>query len=535
MKGRNGYFQFYTKGNDTFIKLIPPVGEGRPPKIEEIVAFCVRHQIKSIKMVAVNEALKNLKDAPVDVHILDEAILPISESVDVKISSDRMSAICVFYPPSNEGRHTDKANVLDDIRRFGVKFGINEKVIDAFLADRHYCQECLIARGKPVVEGRDAVITYNFNTKPSYKPTENEDGSVDFHNLNIVSSVKKGDVLATLVPADFGENGSTVTGEKLLPRKVRNLHLLPGKNTKLSEDGLTLYADVNGHAILDLDGKVVVSDVLEIKGDIDTSTGDIKYEGSVVIAGNVKTGYRVEATGNIDIGGVVEGATVIAGGDVVLRRGIQGMNRANLRAGGNLMAKFIENARVVVEGNVESGSILNSEVIAKKEVCVRGRKGVLVGGSVRAGVIVEAQNVGSTMGSTTKISVGVDAETQDRIKNLRAEYKELQADEYRTKQLLDVMRAKLAQGNLPKEHILTLQKTTEHYEELTAKMDALDDEIYKLSEENKMDVINTRIRIRDRINPGVTIEIAGEYLNINDEYRYCQFVKKDGEIKRIPL
>ena len=210
---------------------------------------------------------------------------------------------------------------------------------------------------------------------------------------------------------------------------------------------------MSGHVVLDIDNKVVVSNVLQIDGDIDTSTGDITYDGNVIIKGNVNTGYRVDATGNIEIDGVVEGATIIAGGDIVLRRGIQGMNKGYLKAGGNLMTKFIENASVVVRGKIESGSILHSDVISKSEITVRGRKGLLVGGSVRANVLIEAQSIGSNMGSNTKVSVGIDAEVQDKIRKLTEELKGLQAEEYRTRQLLELLRAKQQQGTLTKEHI----------------------------------------------------------------------------------
>ncbi len=535
MDKRDAYFRFRTGPEGTYLKIFPPVGDGAPIKIEEIVSFCLRNHIKSYKMMAVNEAVKNMGSSPIEVLMMDEKIPPISETVEVKISGDRMSATCKFYPPSLGGHLTDRANVLDDIKRAGVVFGVDESVVDNFLKNREYCKEFVIATGRSVVEGTDAVLTYHFNTKPSYRPTEKEDGSVDFHSLNFVNNVHSGDVLVTLEPANFGQPGKDVMGGALLPKTVKNYKIQTGKNTKLSEDGLTLYAAVDGHVILDIDGKVVVSNVLEIKGDIDASTGDIVYDGSVVVRGNVKTGYKIEATGNIDIDGVVEGATVISGGDVALRRGIQGMNRAYLKAEGNLMAKFIENAKVIISGNIESGSIMNSQVISKNNIFVRGRKGVLVGGNVRAGLVIDAQNIGSGMGSTTKIAVGVDAETQDRMRVLYEERKALNAEEYRTRQLLEALQTRHKQGKLSKEHVASLPATVTKYSELKARIMQIDNELFELSGQGQTDAELTRIKVHDRIYPGVSIEIQGEFVNINDEYRYCQFVKKDAEIKRISL
>lgn len=531
MEDRNGYFQVIVKDNSTYLKLFPAKGAGRQVRIEDVLAYFLRNHIQGYKMLSVNDAIKNMQDTATEVFLFDRQELPISESVDVKISTDRMQATCVFFPQSSNGNATDKNNIIDDLNRAGVTFGIDVAVIDGFLKDREYCREFVIARGKELREGNDAVITYHFNTKPNLRPTENEDGTVDFHQLNFVSNVKAGDVLVTRVPADLGEHGTDVTGKDIAPRKVNDFRIQAGKNTVLEEDGKILRATVNGHAILDTGGKVSVSDVLEIKGDVDASTGDINYEGSVIVRGNVNTGYRIEATGNVDVDGVVEGATIIAGGNIALRRGVQGMNRAFLKCKGSLMTKFIENANVVVDGIIETGSILHSDVVSKKEIYVRGRKGLLVGGTVRAGVLIEAQSIGSYMGSNTKVAVGVDAETQDRLKNLAEELKKLQAEEYRVRQLLELLQAKQKQGTLAKEHLSALPKTIEHYTELKDRIQVIDDEIVENSVAIR-DVDNARIKVHDTIYPGVTLAIAGDFIVTKDEDKYCQFVRKNGEITR---
>ena len=535
MSNRNAYFQIGVKEHATYLRLFPAVGDGKALKIDEILAFFLRHHIQSHKMVEISEVLKKLKDSPIEMRILDEEVLPISESVSVKISEDRMTATGVFYPPSTHGKLTDKRDILDDLKRAGVNFGVDEAVIDDFLQNREYCKEFVLARGMKHRDGTDAVFTYYFNTKPSYQPMENEDGTVDFHKLNFVNNVQEGDVLVTLVPADLGDHGRDVTGRDLPPKKIADRRILAGKNTRLEDEGKTLVATMSGHVVLDIDNKVVVSNVLQIDGDIDTSTGDITYDGNVIIKGNVNTGYRVDATGNIEIDGVVEGATIIAGGDIVLRRGIQGMNKGYLKAGGNLMTKFIENASVVVRGKIESGSILHSDVISKSEITVRGRKGLLVGGSVRANVLIEAQSIGSNMGSNTKVSVGIDAEVQDKIRKLTEELKGLQAEEYRTRQLLELLRAKQQQGTLTKEHIAALPKTVQHYTELKERIETIDNEIMEDSLNIEDSIENARIVVRDRMYPGVTISIAGEYSTVHEMARFCKYIKQGGEIKRIPL
>ena len=64
---------------------------------------------------------------------------------------------------------------------------------------------------------------------------------------------------------------------------------------EVSEDKLKLISKVDGHVTLEND-KVFVSNVLELV-DVDASTGDINYSGSVMIKGNVLAGFSVKAAG----------------------------------------------------------------------------------------------------------------------------------------------------------------------------------------------------------------------------------------------
>ncbi len=48
------------------------------------------------------------------------------------------------------------------------------------------------------VQGYSAKIRYYFDINTTARPKLNEDGSVDFHQLGNIKSVKEGDKLATL-------------------------------------------------------------------------------------------------------------------------------------------------------------------------------------------------------------------------------------------------------------------------------------------------------------------------------------------------
>jgi len=66
-----------------------------------------------------------------------------------------------------------------------------------------------------------------------------------------------------------------------------------------------------------------------------------------------------------------------AGADIILERGINGMGRGIVNAGGNVVTKYIENAFVTAGGNINAESIIHSEVSSGKEICVEGKEALL--------------------------------------------------------------------------------------------------------------------------------------------------------------
>lgn len=444
-----------------------------------------------------------------------------------------MFAIARFYPPSSDGQRMSKEEIKKDLIYLGIRYGINEAVIDEFIENPHYCTNYIIAKGKTPIQGKDAVITYHFNTNRRSKPRRNEDGSVDFHKLDNISHIKAGDVLATLIPEEQGEAGISVKGAAIRPRKVEKKTLKHGINAVLSEDGLSMISQVNGHAILEGD-KVFVSNVYDVPGDVDNSTGDISYEGNVLVHGNVRTGFKIEATGNVEVLGGVEGAVINAGGQIVLHHGVQGMGKGVLNAGGNIVARFIESAAVKAGGYVEADNIIQSDVSAKGDIIVDGSKGFIIGGSVKAESLISAKTIGSAMGITTYIEVGTDPELKDR---LACDTELIKEKEPQLKQLglvVTAFKQKQELGALEKTKLSMYIKAIEDYKKLSEEVMALKTEIEEISErlgENN----NACIKVSRDIFAGVKICVADEYMIVNKMLSHCRLVKDKGEIQILPL
>ena len=330
----SGYFQFSSKEDGLYITVYPPKSGYGAASIDDVM-FYVDNKNISCDSVKLMEAVKAGSAAETTVKVSEESQLECSEFADYRISSDCMRVEACFYPPFENGGMLDKDEIIRDLQHIGVTYGVDEEVIDSFLKDRHYGKAYTVAKGTEPVSGREGYVEYKFNTELKPRPKMNEDGTVDFHTLENVNHVTKGDTVAVLHPEYVGEAGTDVLNRSVNPDKVKHVVFRFGRNLVISEDGKELITLVSGHVVLESD-KVFVSNVLELV-DVDNSTGDIDYNGDVSIKGNVLAGFTVKASGNVVVTGVVEGATVIAGGDITLNRGVQGMNKAVIKAGGKIV------------------------------------------------------------------------------------------------------------------------------------------------------------------------------------------------------
>jgi uncharacterized protein len=532
MDARNGFFQLVMNSGSIYIRLFAPAGGGEAIRVNELKDYLLRKGYNKYNQVELNKALFTL-DGQKDVLLDEREGYAERESLSVELAPDKMKAVVRFYPPSSEGDVLTYEEVISDLGYNKVIVGIDENVIKGFLQDRKYCTDYLVAKGIEPIQGSDAKIEYFFNTNPNVKPKMNEDGSVDFFDLQTISKCTEGQVLAVLTKENPGQAGQNVTGERVPQADVKKKMLKYGKNIELSEDGLTLTASVNGHVSL-VDDKVFVSDVYEVN-DVDTSTGNIEYAGNVLVRGNVQTGFSLKAGGDIEVKGVVEGAVLQAGGNIIITRGINGMNRGTLTAEGNIISKFIENATVNAGGFVHTEAILHSHVSAKGDIDVTGRKGFITGGTVCASNMISAKIIGSSMGTDTFIEVGVDPTIKERINVLIKNISDAKKVIASMQPVLTAMGQKIAAGEkLQYEQAQYVQKLVETCKAQQAQLKSDESELESIDGFMDKDTV-AQVNVQSEVYPGTKITISDVSLYVKESYKHCKFVKRGGDVKMIGL
>lgn len=529
MAQKNGYFQLDIRENGTWITLYPAGEGGKALRFDMVDAFLTKWRIGYEKK-ELSDKLQKLTQKE-EFRLTMERIHPMHESSLVEVSPDHLTATMTLFPPCIGKDIMSRDELIGELVHAGVKYGLQEELLDRIVQEREYCTPLELAKATLPVEGKSAEIKYFFNTDLTLKPKMLEDGSVDFHTLDTICPVHAGDLLAELTPAVPGRPGIDVCGKPIKPLAVNNLVLRHANRAHLSEDGLKMYADASGHVSL-VEGKVFVSDTYEVPADVDSSTGDVTCEGNVEVKGNVRTGFKINAKGNVIVHGVVEGAEIVAGGQIILMRGIQGMGRGKLIAQGNIISKFIESAEVVTRyGYIQSEAIMHSHVSAKTDIVVGGRKGFITGGSARCSQMIDAKTVGSNMGTNTVLEVGVDPMVAEEYRKLEKHVPELIAEKESLTQTMVLLAKKLKQGEkLPVDKILLLKQSQKRIGEIDAEVEEIDNRLDELAEDMEMKS-NGMIKVSQTAYSGCKITIGGAVYHVKTDLSHTRFVKDHGDVK----
>ncbi len=449
--------------------------------------------------------------------------------IAVRISDDyyKVYVSIEFYGDGSSIKSDDIIKILKDKN---IIFGLKYNIIEAICNNATTVFNELIAEGIPHENGQDARIDFMMSKEHRAKPQILDDGRVDFKNMGFVETVKIGDVLAVKTPATLGKSGTTVTGKIIRAKDGKEVVFKLGKNIKLSPDNLKAVAEVDGTIVFDND-KISVIQMLEIKNDVGVETGNINFHGQVVVHGNVTNGYSIECEGDLVINGVVEGATIKSNGNIVISRGIQGHDEADVYCGGQLTSNFINSATVQCRGDIETGAIMNSIVKSDGKIIVKGKKGLIVGGEITCKSDIEANVVGSEMGIITSIKLGVDIEIIDELKSLTNEVKELMDMHDKLDKSIKLLKAKIDQNPEDERSIFMLKKYSVNFIELDTTLTEKRTRL-KMINELVNNIKGAQIKART-FYPGTRVKIGSTSYYVKYELTNAIITKDKGDIVTI--
>lgn len=523
----DGFFNLEFRQDGIYLTVFPPMSKGKRVEARDVIEKLNRKLVRNFKKDVVELAVLKADKAPVKIAEAQEEV-KVNATASVMTAPDKMKAFITIYPPEG-GRMLIIEEILDLLSKNGVIFGINKVTLDTIIKYPVYNEMICIAEGTPAINGQNGKVEFHFDIKRESKPTILDDGRVDFRELNLIECVTKGQLLCSLVPPLPGVKGKTVGGVDVPALDGKAGALPRGRNVEVSEDGQSLISALDGQVTF-IDGKVNVFSIYEVTADVDNSTGNISFVGNVTVRGNVLSGFAVEAGGNVEVWGVVEGAVIKAGGDIILRRGMQGLGKGILISGGDIIARYIEHSNIEAKNDIKSEAVMHSNVKCGNKLELSGKKGLLVGGTCKVGKEITAKVIGSHMATVTDIEVGVDPTLRERYKAVRDEAASMENDIRKSDQAIAILKKIEAAGALTpdKQEMLAKSVRTKIY--LTNKLNELKEELPTLEAKLQQEAFG-KVRAYNYIYPGTKVAIGTCMMYVKETLQYCTLYRDGADVR----
>lgn len=365
--------------------------------------------MKKNRLKQLSEAYKKQPDS------FGRSITDEDTGIELRISDDCMAAFIRI--PGDCKKKPALKELVSFLERNEVEYGIIETNLQRIIEDDIRDKEIKIATGVPVKPGRSGWYELFFQNNLPESPKAMENGRVDYSNVIVAEMVDPGMPLAVYHRSEEGKDGKTVTGIEIEAGVGEDLPPLTGEGIARDELNDTYVATERGYVSYDDENNTLnVRKIYIIKEDANCYNGNIEFDGTVYVQGSVNDLTVISATGDVVIDGFVGNATIRAGGNVVLKGGMNAGGHGSVDAGGKIMGKFFEAVSIRSHGSIEGNYFLNCSIETDDRVIARGTKSRIMGGHICAAVGVDSETIGNYGTNRMILNVGDYYWIDSRIK-----------------------------------------------------------------------------------------------------------------------
>ena len=426
-------------------------------------------------------------------------------TIEVNITQSDLVASIKVVPRADEISTISASDLYEAIGEAGVKFGLWNEIVSQVAEDKVVSKWVTIAKGEKSGEGTDGYIKYHFNIEGRRaKLKEDESGRVNIKDMNLIDNVKKDDILCELIQPETGKSGTTVKGEEIIGKIGAPGSLPSGKNVEVSEDGTKLIASIDGMVVWE-ESQVNVEPIYVVDK-VDSSTGNVRFNGSVVVNGEVGDGYEIHAGEDVTVAMSVGRAVIQAGGNIRIGGGVLGQEKAAITAEGSIKAKFIQDAQVKSRQEIIiEDYVRNSEITASGPVIVKNPAGWITGSTVSSEAWIYCHTIGhETNPLDTRLIIGHNPRLHDERENLKAESLEKIGDFLKLQASITKLRMIKAKSKLSSQQEDLNNKILNAVETIRHNITVIDARINELTEKINT-VFSGNIYIDGIANEGTTI------------------------------
>ena len=217
----------------------------------------------------------------------------------------------------------------------GVVRGVDEAAIRVLIEGK--TAKMIIARGEESTPGNMETMECLFITDRGKPWKQLDGGQIELKELGFIQNRKAENLLARIARATPSKDGFDVYG-----RVIEAGLMKPGRifsaGYGVSETDESLVANIEGNVRL-LQNSIVMERSIQIEN-VDYSVGNIDFDGSAAITGEVADGFRVRTRGDLYVRKTVGRAYLEAGRDLVISGGLVGDGEGSCHVGGNLFPDF---------------------------------------------------------------------------------------------------------------------------------------------------------------------------------------------------
>jgi hypothetical protein len=231
----------------------------------------------------------------------------------------------------------------------------------------------------------------------------------------------------------------------------------------------------------------------------------------------------------------VEGAEIIAGGNITIKEGVNGSGKGFVKAGGYIKTKYIQSGNVQASGDIEASFILHSEVHSGGSIALVGSKGTIVGGHLTAMQAITTLIAGSRNSYvSTMLEVGNDPIILARGREIPEKLISNKRDAAALLRAINLLAEHKKAGRITPDKLEALQRSITTYQTLTQDAADLEEELAEIQEVIAASGFGS-VNIAGTAYPGTIIIIGSDRMPIEDKYDRCSFVRKDQGIEMVPL
>lgn len=463
----------------------------------------------------------------------EEQEVPQKPKLVLTISSDRQEADLTLQRVAALTANPLYEDIMEVLAQNGVVYGIDENVIRTLCEQPNFRDPVTIARGTYAQTGADGYVKYLIREIKELRPKLRENGTVDYRDLGFIQNVHKGQPLCEVHAPEKGADGCDVFGNVLEGRLGKEPPNVLGKNTELNPEKTLVIATCDGNADVQR-GTINVVDVLNIRGNVDNSTGDINFVGDVIIGGDVLSGFNVVSAGSIMIKGGVEGAKIKAAGDITVAVGVNGMNQGFVEAGGTIKCKFVQNGNLRAGQNIYADSIMSSIVECSGNLELTGKNGILVGGRTTVSGKLIVKTIGTDSHIATHVTITSASMADEKlVVSLTQELRDIDANTTKMMQAMAFYEDFVKKGKvLTPEQITTITTVRDNCTLLLENRKKVQAQLEEVHARQQLaaGMADSYIMCSGRIHVGTRIVFGPLVMQVQDSFVKSRVFVSDGEI-----